>query len=66
MPIMIWIAIAIFAGVQSWPDMGILIAIQLINATLGWCARVCVLVWGGGGSLCCLVLRRSISSVTRG
>lgn len=36
MPIMIWAAIIIFIGVQSWIDMGILLAIQFINAFLGW------------------------------
>eukprot|EP01116_Phalansterium_solitarium_P005452 TRINITY_DN170_c0_g1_i1.p1 TRINITY_DN170_c0_g1~~TRINITY_DN170_c0_g1_i1.p1 ORF type:complete len:1049 (-),score=200.83 TRINITY_DN170_c0_g1_i1:289-3435(-) len=36
MPIMIWIAIIIEAGIQNFPDMGILIGIQFINATIGW------------------------------
>lgn len=36
MPIMIWIAIVIEAAIQNWPDMGVLLAIQFINATIGW------------------------------
>ncbi|KNC83072.1 hypothetical protein SARC_04665 [Sphaeroforma arctica JP610] len=36
MPIMIWIAIIIEAAIQNWPDMGVLLAIQFINATIGW------------------------------
>ena len=36
MPIMIWIAAITEAGIQNWPDMGILLAIQLINASLGF------------------------------
>eukprot|EP01116_Phalansterium_solitarium_P007560 TRINITY_DN202_c0_g3_i1.p1 TRINITY_DN202_c0_g3~~TRINITY_DN202_c0_g3_i1.p1 ORF type:complete len:952 (+),score=338.15 TRINITY_DN202_c0_g3_i1:184-3039(+) len=36
MPIMIWIAIAIEAGIQNFPDMGVLLGIQFINATIGF------------------------------
>ncbi|GLI68820.1 hypothetical protein VaNZ11_013324 [Volvox africanus] len=36
MPIMIWIAAIIEAAIQNWPDFGILMGIQFINATLGW------------------------------
>ena len=36
MPIMIWIAVIIEAAIQNWVDMGILLAIQFINATIGW------------------------------
>lgn len=36
MPIMIWIAAITEAGIQNWPDMGILLAIQFINASLGY------------------------------
>ncbi|GIL72639.1 hypothetical protein Vretimale_4385 [Volvox reticuliferus] len=36
MPIMIWIAAIIEAAIQNWPDFGILLGIQFINATLGW------------------------------
>eukprot|EP00245_Coleochaete_scutata_P008875 TRINITY_DN27_c0_g1_i1.p1 TRINITY_DN27_c0_g1~~TRINITY_DN27_c0_g1_i1.p1 ORF type:complete len:978 (-),score=232.32 TRINITY_DN27_c0_g1_i1:433-3366(-) len=36
MPILIWIAIIIEAGIENWLDMGILLAIQFINATIGW------------------------------
>jgi H+-transporting ATPase len=36
MPIMIWIAALTEAGIQNWPDMGILLAIQFINASLGY------------------------------
>ncbi|KAG1661528.1 hypothetical protein FOA52_000038 [Chlamydomonas sp. UWO 241] len=36
MPIMIWIAAIIEAAIQNWADFGILMAIQFINATLGW------------------------------
>ncbi|KNC79871.1 hypothetical protein SARC_07756 [Sphaeroforma arctica JP610] len=35
MPIMIWVAIIIEAAIQNWPDMGVLLAIQFINATIG-------------------------------
>jgi H+-transporting ATPase len=36
MPIMIWIASITEAAIQNWPDMAILLAIQFINATLGY------------------------------
>lgn len=36
MPIMIWIAAITEAGIQNWPDMAILLAIQFINAGLGY------------------------------
>ena len=36
MPIMIWIAAATEAGIRNWPDCGILLAIQFINASLGY------------------------------
>jgi len=36
MPIMIWIAALVEAGIQNWADFGILMGIQFINATLGW------------------------------
>eukprot|EP01134_Creolimax_fragrantissima_P003891 CFRG3891T1 len=36
MPIMIWCAIIIEAAIQNFPDMGVLLAIQFINATIGW------------------------------
>lgn len=36
MPIMIWIAIVVEAAIQNWVDMGILLGIQFINATIGW------------------------------
>lgn len=36
MPIMIWIAIIIEAGIQNWIDMGLLLVIQFTNATIGW------------------------------
>ncbi|GFR41407.1 hypothetical protein Agub_g2090 [Astrephomene gubernaculifera] len=36
MPIMIWIAAIIEAAIQNWPDFGILLGIQFINAFLGW------------------------------
>eukprot|EP00243_Klebsormidium_subtile_P003303 TRINITY_DN16657_c0_g1_i1.p1 TRINITY_DN16657_c0_g1~~TRINITY_DN16657_c0_g1_i1.p1 ORF type:complete len:982 (+),score=329.76 TRINITY_DN16657_c0_g1_i1:182-3127(+) len=36
MPIMIWIAIVVEAAIQNWLDMGILLGIQFINATIGW------------------------------
>ncbi|KXZ56375.1 hypothetical protein GPECTOR_1g332 [Gonium pectorale] len=32
----IWIAAIIEAAIQNWPDFGILLGIQFINATLGW------------------------------
>lgn len=36
MPIMIWIAAITEAGISNWPDMAILLAIQFINASLGY------------------------------
>eukprot|EP01040_Poterioochromonas_malhamensis_P007402 gene7402-7984_t len=36
MPIMIWIASITEAGISNWPDMAILLAIQFINASLGY------------------------------
>jgi H+-transporting ATPase len=36
MPVIIWVAIIIEIGLQNWPDVGVLVAIQFINATLGW------------------------------
>ena len=33
---MIWAAIIIEAGIQSWPDMGILLGIQFMNASLSY------------------------------
>lgn len=36
MPIMIWIAIIIEGAIQNWPDMGVLLGIQFINATIGF------------------------------
>ena len=36
MPIMIWIAAIVEGGIQNFPDMGILLGIQLINASIGY------------------------------
>jgi hypothetical protein len=36
MPIMIWIAIIIMLALEHWIDFAILMAIQFINAFLGW------------------------------
>ena len=36
MPVMIWIAAGTEAAISNWPDMGILLAIQFINASLGF------------------------------
>lgn len=36
MPIMLWLAALTEASIQNWPDMAILLAIQFINATLGY------------------------------
>jgi len=36
MPIMIWVAAITEAGIQNFPDMAILLAIQMINASLGY------------------------------
>ena len=36
MPVMIWIAVIIEAGIQNWPDMAILLVIQFANASIGF------------------------------
>jgi len=36
MPIMIWLAIIIEAGIQNWIDMGVLLFIQFANASIGF------------------------------
>ena len=36
MPIMIWIAAFVEAGIQNFPDMGILFFIQFANASIGY------------------------------
>ena len=36
MPVMIWIAAIIEAGIENWPDFAILLAIQFINASIGF------------------------------
>eukprot|EP00970_Alexandrium_tamarense_P007266 scaffold1308_cov189-Alexandrium_tamarense.AAC.4 len=36
MPIMIWIAVIIEAGIQNWLDMGILLLIQFTNASISF------------------------------
>ena len=36
MPIMIWIAAITEAAIKNWPDMGILLMIQFVNASLGF------------------------------
>lgn len=36
MPIIIWISIIIEAGLENWADFAILLAIQFINASIGW------------------------------
>mmetsp|Transcript_19959 Transcript_19959/g.33403 ORF Transcript_19959/g.33403 Transcript_19959/m.33403 type:complete len:906 (+) Transcript_19959:83-2800(+) len=36
MPIMIWLAAFTEASIQNWPDMGILLAIQFINASISF------------------------------
>jgi magnesium-transporting ATPase (P-type) len=36
MPIMIWVAIIIEAGIQNWIDMGILLLIQFANASISF------------------------------
>ena len=36
MPIAIWIACIIEFALENWPDGGILLGIQLANATIGW------------------------------
>lgn len=35
---MIWLAIIIMFAIQNWIDAGILLGIQFVNSTLGWCA----------------------------
>ena len=37
MPCMIWIAIIVEFAISNWADAGILLGIQFLNATLGWC-----------------------------
>lgn len=36
MPIMIWIAAAVEGAIENWPDMGILLGIQFLNASLSY------------------------------
>ena len=36
MPIMIWLAIIIEAGIQNWIDFGILLFIQFANANIAY------------------------------
>ena len=36
MPIMIWIAMFVEILEEDWPDMGVLLALQLVNGVLGW------------------------------
>jgi H+-transporting ATPase len=36
MPIMIWIAAIVEAGIQNWPDMAILFSILFINASISF------------------------------
>eukprot|EP00884_Botryococcus_braunii_P018072 jgi/Botrbrau1/4949/Bobra.0122s0027.1 len=36
MPIMIWLAVIVEIAIFNWIDMAILLAIQFINATIGW------------------------------
>lgn len=36
MPIMIWLAVIVELAIFNWIDMAILLAIQFINATIGW------------------------------
>ncbi|GBG70142.1 hypothetical protein CBR_g6273 [Chara braunii] len=36
MPILIWIAILVELAIKNWLDAGILLIIQLCNATIGW------------------------------
>ena len=36
MPIMIWIAVVVEAGIQNWIDFGILLFIQFANASIGF------------------------------
>lgn len=37
MPIMIWLAVIVEAAIGNWIDMVILLLIQFINASIGWC-----------------------------
>ena len=39
MPIMIWLAVIVEAAIGNWLDMIILLLIQFVNASIGWCAR---------------------------
>lgn len=36
MPIMIWIAIIVEGAIENWSDFGILLGIQMLNASLGY------------------------------
>jgi H+-transporting ATPase len=36
MPIMIWFAIVVEAAITNWPDMGILLLMQMANASIGF------------------------------
>lgn len=36
MPIMIWVAVLVEAIIENWPDFGILLGIQFLNASLGF------------------------------
>lgn len=36
MPIMIWIAVGLEAGLRDWPSFGVLLAMQLVNGTLAF------------------------------
>ena len=40
MPIMIWLAVVVEAGIGNWVDMVILLLIQFINASIGWCVQL--------------------------
>lgn len=37
MPIMIWLAVIVEAAIANWLDMIILLLIQFVNASIGWC-----------------------------
>ena len=39
MPIMIWLAVLVEAAIGNWLDMIILLLIQFVNASIGWCAH---------------------------
>jgi hypothetical protein len=41
MPIMIWAAIIVEAAIGNWIDMIILLIIQFVNASIGWCGNLC-------------------------